>query len=179
MIFLLRDSSFPIKVTSKNSCPALRRSFCPSFSCKKLEIHNIYRDDFRLRAFSFGEGEKALCIVGSSRGNEYQQIFTCSRVLQRLKKLEAEGRFEENRQVMVIPTLNPASMNIGKRFWSIDNTDINRKFPGYALGETTQRIAAAVFEVVNKYPIGMPESFHPVVLGVRRSTGALDAPLGK
>ena len=28
-----------LKVTSKNSCPALRRSFCPSFSRKKLEIH--------------------------------------------------------------------------------------------------------------------------------------------
>ena len=27
------------KVTSKNSCPALRRIFCPSFSCKKLESH--------------------------------------------------------------------------------------------------------------------------------------------
>ncbi len=135
-----------------------------------LRTANIYRDDFRLRAFTFGEGEKALCIVGSSRGNEYQQIFMCSRVLQRLKRLEAEDRFEENRQVMVIPSINPASMNIGKRFWSIDNTDINRMFPGYALGETTQRIAAAVFEVVNKYPIGiqftsfyMPGEFQPYV----------------
>ena len=35
-------------------------------------------------------------------------------------------------------------MNIGKRFWSADNTDINRMFPGYNLGETTQRIAAGV-----------------------------------
>ena len=54
-----------------------------------FRISNIYRDDFRIRAFTFGEGEKALCIVGSSRGNEYQQLYTCSRVLQRLKKLEA------------------------------------------------------------------------------------------
>ena len=135
-----------------------------------FRISNIYRDDFRIRAFTFGEGEKALCIVGSSRGNEYQQLYTCSRVLQRLKKLEAQGRFAENRQVMVIPTVNPASMNIGKRFWCIDNTDINRMFPGYALGETTQRIAGAIFEIVNKYPIGiqftsfyMPGEFQPYV----------------
>ena len=135
-----------------------------------FRIANIYRDDFRIRAFTFGEGEKALCIVGSSRGNEYQQLYTCSRVLQRLKKLEAQGRFAENRQVMVIPTVNPASMNIGKRFWCIDNTDINRMFPGYALGETTQRIAGAIFEIVNKYPIGiqftsfyMPGEFQPYV----------------
>jgi len=49
-------------------------------------------------------------------------------------------------------------------------TVINRMFPGYALGETTQRIAAAVFEVVNKYPIGiqftsfyMPGEFQPYI----------------
>ena len=135
-----------------------------------FQISNIYRDDFRIRAFTFGEGEKALCVVGCSRGNEYQQLFLCSRVLQRLKNLEAEGRLADNTQVMVIPTVNPASMNIGKRFWSIDNTDINRMFPGYALGETTQRIAAAVFEAVNKYRFGvqftsfyMPGEFQPYV----------------
>ena len=26
-------------------------------------ISHIYRDDFRVRAFLFGQGEKALCIV--------------------------------------------------------------------------------------------------------------------
>lgn len=134
------------------------------------EIPHVYRDDFRVRAFTFGEGEKALCIVGSMRGNEYQQIYLCSRVIQRLKKLEAEGRFLPGQQVMVIPSVNPSSMNIGKRFWSIDNTDINRMFPGYSLGETTQRIAGGVFEVVNKYRTGvqftsfyMPGDFQPHV----------------
>ncbi len=139
-----------------------------------FQSSRIYRDDFRVRAFTFGQGEKALCIVGSARGNEYQQIFMCSRLLQRLKKLEEEGRFAEDRQVMLIPSVNPASMNIGKRFWSIDNTDINRMFPGYPLGETTQRIAAAVFEIVNKYRVGvqftsfyMPGEFQPYVQMMR------------
>ena len=134
------------------------------------QVSHIYRDDFRIRAFTFGQGEKSLCIVGSLRGNEYQQIFMCSRMIRRLKKLEEEGCFEENQEVMVIPSLNPASMNIGKRFWGIDNTDINRMFPGYSLGETTQRIAAGVFEVVNKYRSGiqftsfyMPGDFQPYV----------------
>ena len=81
-----------------------------------FRIPHIYRDDFRIRAFTFGRGEKALCILGSTRGNEYQQIFTCSRVLQRLKKWEAEGRLTEGIQVLVIPSANPSSMNIGKRF---------------------------------------------------------------
>ena len=28
-------------------------------------ISHIYRDDFRIRAFTFGHGEKSLCIVRS------------------------------------------------------------------------------------------------------------------
>lgn len=134
------------------------------------QIAHTYRDDFRVRAFTFGQGEKALCVVGSVRGNEYQQIYICSQIIQRLQKLEEEGRFIQGQQVMVIPSVNPSSMNIGKRFWGIDNTDINRMFPGYNLGETTQRIAAGVFEVVNKYRSGvqltsfyMPGEFQPHV----------------
>lgn len=119
------------------------------------QMPHIYRDDFRVMGYTFGRGEKALCIVGAMRGNEYQQIFMCARMIQRLKKLEAEGRLVEGQQICVIPSVNPGSMNIGKRFWSIDNTDINRMFPGYDLGETTQRIAAGVFEVVNKYRSGI------------------------
>lgn len=133
-------------------------------------IPHIYRDDFRVRAYTFGEGEKALCIVGNMRGNEYQQIYLCSQVIQRLKQLESEGRLVNGQQICVIPSVNPSSMNIGKRFWSIDNTDINRMFPGYNLGETTQRIAAGVFEVVNKYRSGvqftsfyMPGDYQPHV----------------
>ena len=139
-----------------------------------FSMSHLYRDDFRVRAFAFGQGEKALCVVGSMRGNEYQQLFVCSRILRRLKQWEAEGRLARDRQVLVIPSVNPASMNIGKRFWPIDNTDINRMFPGYELGETTQRIAAAVFETVNKYRAGvqftsfyMPGEFQPHVQMMR------------
>ena len=139
-----------------------------------FRMSHIYRDEFRVRAFTFGQGERALCIVGSVRGNEYQQLYICSRILQRLKRLEVEGRFAEDRQVLVIPSANPASLNIGKRFWPIDNTDVNRMFPGYALGETTQRIAAAVFEAVNKYRVGVqftsfytPGEFQPHVQMMR------------
>ena len=49
------------------------------------EIKAIYRDDFRVTGYTFGEGEKALCIVGSMRGNENQQLFCCSRLVARLR----------------------------------------------------------------------------------------------
>lgn len=42
-------------------------------------------------------------------------------------------------------------MNIHKRFWPVGNTDVNRMFPGYDKGETTQRIAAGIFEAVSSY----------------------------
>ena len=59
------------------------------------------------------------------------------------------------REILVIPSINHHAMNIGKRFWPVDNTDINRMFPGYDLGETTQRIAAGVFEKVKDYDYGI------------------------
>lgn len=61
-------------------------------------------------------------------------------------------------------------MNIKKRFWPTDNTDINRMFPGYDLGETTQRIADGVFREISEYRYGiqftsfyMPGDFVPHV----------------
>ena len=134
------------------------------------QIHSLYRDDFRVTSFTFGEGEKSLCVVGSMRGNEFQQIYACSRLIQRLKVMEEKGRILPGRQIMVIPCANPYSANAKKRFWTIDNTDINRMFPGYDLGETTQRIAGGIFEQIKDYEYGiqfasfyMPGNFVPQV----------------
>jgi uncharacterized protein len=44
-------------------------------------------------------------------------------------------------------------MHMRSRVWPFDKTDINRMFPGYALGETTQRIAHAVFELTKTAPV--------------------------
>lgn len=46
-------------------------------------------------------------------------------------------------------------MNVGRRFWAADNTDINRMFPGYDQGETTQRIAARIFSAIQGYRYGI------------------------
>lgn len=55
----------------------------------------------------------------------------------------------------MVLSVNHFSMNIGKRFWPSDNTDINRMFPGYKEGETTQRIADGVFENIKDYSYGI------------------------
>ena len=110
------------------------------------EIKSLYRDDFRVTGYEFGEGEKSVCIVGNTRGNEIQQLYVCSQLVKRLKKKEQEGKIKKGHKILVIPSVNTYSTNIQKRFWTTDNTDINRMFPGYDVGETTQRIASGVFE---------------------------------
>lgn len=79
-----------------------------------FEIKALYRDDFRITGFTFGEGEPSICIVGSMRGNENQQLYACSRLVSRLTDLEKQGRIMPGKQILVIPCANPYSMNIKK-----------------------------------------------------------------
>lgn len=140
---------------------------------KKEIIYSLespYRDDFRITGYRFGSGNKAACIVGAIRGNEVQQLYTCSQLIKELKKLERRGYITKNNEILVVPSVNSYGMNIGRRFWSADNTDINRMFPGYDKGETAQRIAGGLFENVQGYSYGiqfasfyMPGKFIPHV----------------
>ncbi len=114
-----------------------------------------YREEIAVKGYRFGHGQKTACFVGALRGNEIQQMYIASQLIRKFTELEAAGMIAEDSEFLVIPCINPFSMNIGKRFWPVDNTDINRMFPGYDLGETTQRIAAAVFEKVRGYHYGI------------------------
>ncbi len=114
-----------------------------------------YRDDFRITGYRFGSGKKSLALVGAMRGDEIQQQYVCAQVIKRLKKLEEQGKIAPDHEILVIPSANPFSMNIGSRFWAMDNTDINRMFPGYDQGETTQRIAAGLFDALQGYEYGI------------------------
>ena len=125
---------------------------------KKEIIYSLkspYRESLDVTGFSFGGGKKSLAVVGAMRGNEVQQMYVCSQLIQELKKLERRGEIAKDREILVIPCVNYYSMNIGKRFWAMDNTDINRMFPGYGLGETTQRIADGVFSGLRGYEYGI------------------------
>lgn len=140
---------------------------------RKETIYSLkapYRDELRVSGYRFGKGDKAACIIGAIRGNEIQQLYICSQLIKALTELEEKGAIVNNNEILVIPSVNHYSMNIGKRFWALDNTDINRMFPGSMEGETTQRIAAGVFEKVQGYSYGiqfasfyMPGDFVPHV----------------
>lgn len=122
-----------------------------------FKLESPYRNDMKITSYEFGNknAKKTLAIVGSTRGNEIQQIYLCSRIIKMLKQLEQEDKIDKSKKIVVIPTVNNFSMNINKRFWALDNTDINRMFPGYDLGETTQRIAYNVFEYVKDFEYGI------------------------
>lgn len=120
-----------------------------------FSMESPFRDTFRIQGFRFGSGKKSLAIVGAMRGDEIQQQYICSQVVRQLAILESKGRLLPGHEILVIPSANPFSMNIEKRFWAMDNTDINRMFPGYDQGETTQRIAAALFTAIQGYTYGV------------------------
>lgn len=118
-------------------------------------LKSPYRDDLRIQGYRFGKGEKAACIVGALRGNEVQQLYVCSQIVKTLSELERRGSIVHNKEILVIPSVNSASLNIGSRFWAMDKMDINCMFPGYNMGETTQRIAAGLFESIKGYNYGI------------------------
>jgi predicted deacylase len=124
-------------------------------------LKSPYREDFNILGYTFGRGDKSACIVGPTRGNEVQQLYICSQLINTLSILEKNGSIVSGKEILVIPSVNHFSMNIEKRFWSVDNTDINRMFPGDPNGETTRRIAAGIFNKVKGYNYGIQfASFH-------------------
>ena len=133
-------------------------------------LKGIYREDYEIEGYRFGGGEKSACIVGALRGNEIQQLYICSQLVKALKELEAHGAITHNHEILVIPSVNRFSMNVGKRFWPTDNSDINRVFPGDINGDTTKQIAGTLFERIKGYNYGiqfasfyMPGDFIPHV----------------
>lgn len=135
-------------------------------------IPSSYRDDFRIQGYHFGDekGEKSIAIVGAMRGDEIQQQYICARMVNVLQEVERKGMITPGCKITVIPSCNPFSMNVSRRFWTMDNTDINRMFPGYDKGETTQQIAGAIFKHLEGYKYGiqmasfyMPGEFVPHV----------------
>ena len=118
-------------------------------------LSSPYREEMKVWGYHFGKEEKSACIVGATRGNEIQQLYVCSQLIRKLTELEERGAIVGDNGILVVPSVNYYAMNIGKRFWSADNTDINRMFPGYSEGETTQRIASGLFEAVQSYSYGI------------------------
>ena len=119
-------------------------------------LETPYRQPLPVKGWYFGDpDQKTLAVMGALRGNEIQQMYLCSQLIQALDTLERQGGLSRDCGILVIPCANQFSMNVGRRFWAADNTDINRMFPGYDGGETTQRIAQRIFAALSDYTYGI------------------------
>lgn len=119
------------------------------------------RGSFDIEALTFGDGDRAtdpehsVALMGALRGDEGQQLYIASQVVRYLRRFEEQGLIAPGAQIRVIPCGNPFSLNTNTRFWAVDGTGIDRMFPGYDQGETTQRIAAGIFEALKGFGYGI------------------------
>lgn len=120
-----------------------------------FSMNTAFRGEYTIYGYSYGKGEKSACIVGAMRGNEYQQLYICSLLAQKLSEIESQGCITSGKEILLIPTLNYSSMNAKKTKWISDDSDINRSFPGNPKGPATSRIAATLMDRVKGYPYGI------------------------
>lgn len=120
-------------------------------------VHSPYREDMIVWGYNFGKktGEPAACILGSVRGNEMQQMYICSQLIRALKELEANGCVNASKKILVIPVINSMGLNINRRFFGVEDEDINRCFPGKEQGDATDRLAYEIFCRIREYSYGI------------------------
>jgi predicted deacylase len=109
------------------------------------------REDFDIPYHDFGPRSEApaVALVAGLHGNELNGIFVLARLAGYLRRVETGDRRGQRLRgrVIIVPAVNVLGVNTRSRRWPFDGTDINRMFPGYDAGETTQRVAHAVFEL--------------------------------
>ncbi len=109
------------------------------------------REDFAIAYHDIGDADVAptLALVAGIHGDELNGVFVLSRLAHFLAGVAAGAQPGQRlvRRVIIVPAVNVLGVNTRNRRWPFDGTDINRMFPGYNAGETTQRIAHAVLEL--------------------------------
>ena len=89
-----------------------------------------------------------LCIGVTSgiHGDELNGIYICALLSEFFTALsQTSAKTALRAKIKIVSSVNPPGINNSVRFWPFDETDINRMFPGYDRGETSQRVAGAVF----------------------------------
>jgi uncharacterized protein len=126
---------------------------------KKIEIvriESLSRAPLVIDGYLFeGSDPKApsLAIVGAMDGDAILPLFCAAQMVDFLKNIIDIDKIKGN--ILIIPSINHYALNIAQRFWPLDKTDLNMMFPGYKEGETTQRIAAKIFEAIQGYTYGI------------------------
>ncbi|WP_375779106.1 succinylglutamate desuccinylase/aspartoacylase family protein [Bradyrhizobium sp. ma5] len=88
-----------------------------------------------------GDGPTAVLIAGN-HGDEYEGQIALMNLARELKQDDVAGR------VIIIPSLNYPAVKAGRRVSPLDEGNLNRMFPGKALGSPTEMIAHYVSDVL-------------------------------
>ena len=109
------------------------------------------RDPFEIPYHDLGDARlpPRLALVGGVHGNELNGIYVLAHLARFLRAVLDGARppITLTGRVIVVPAVNVLGVNLRERTWPFDGTDVNRMFPGYDAGETTQRIAHAALAV--------------------------------
>ncbi len=120
-----------------------------------LSLKSPNRDDYNVYGYRFGSGSPSIAIVGGIVGHNLDQMFTASKLVDFLRRKTNENRDFVKGSILIIPAVNVFALNMAEKYWPLDNTDIDAMFPGYELGETTQRIAYMLFEKLKGFNYGV------------------------
>lgn len=92
-----------------------------------------------------GEGPTVI-LEGGNHGDEYEGPIALGELIRELDPADVAGR------LIFIPAINLPAVNAARRTSPVDEINLNRSFPGNALGTTTEQIAAYVHDVI--LPLG-------------------------
>jgi len=123
-----------------------------------FEINSPSRDSLKVYGFRFtpvGKPKNKIAIVSSLNGDELNQLYLASKLVNYLAQKEKKNKNFIRSEILIIPSVNHFALNMAERFWPLDKTDINAMFPGYDLGETTQRIASKLFKIIQDFDYGI------------------------
>lgn len=88
-----------------------------------------------------GEGPTVI-LEGGNHGDEYEGPIALGELIRDLDPADISGR------LIFIPAINLPAVNAARRTSPVDEINLNRSFPGNALGTTTEQIAAYVHDVI-------------------------------
>ncbi|WP_428738063.1 M14 family metallopeptidase [Sulfurimonas sp.] len=117
-----------------------------------LKLDSLSREPMVVEGFLFkGTNPDApkVAIVGAMQGDALLPLHCSALLVNFLQNTIKERKVLGD--ILVIPSINHYALNISEKFWPLDKTNLNMMFPGYNEGETTQRIAAKVFETIKDY----------------------------
>lgn len=121
-----------------------------------LRLESLSREPMIINGYHFkGSNKQApdIAIVGAMEGETILPLYVASSLVDFLNNQLDAKRILGN--ILIIPSINHYALNIRERFWPLDKTNLNMMFPGYAQGETTQRITKKLFDTIQGYTYGI------------------------